>query len=322
MTANAPVIISTDPVPIGGRLDFWQSQVGSLLTHLECSSCASDTFSGRITAHLSQPANLIKIGAATHEIARAKPKLSQAGEEQVFICLQTEGEAIVEQDGRRGVLKPGDLTLLDTSRTFSADFPASMSQLVLQVPKALVRKQIGSVERFTATVVTNHSPIGSVTNEFIKTLARSYDRLPPAMAQRLTEHATEMAMMAVASCVENEGAVRSNASNGKSLLASRARAYIETNLRNASLSPADVAQHLGISRRYLSTIFASEGQSAERYIWDRRLARCARDLRDPGQSSRSIGDIAFGWGFNSLPHFSQSFKTAFGKPPRHYRKES
>lgn len=314
------MLITTDRVSRSGRLEFWQRQVGSLLTHLECSSDAIDDFEGSMAVHLSQPTNLIKINAATHAIARARPSLAQSADEQVFICLQIEGEASVEQDGRQGVLRPGDITLLDTSRAFHAEFPERMSQLVLQLPKALVRKQIGSVERLTARIVAGSDPVASITHDFVRSLARNHGRLSSAVSQRLTEQAAEMAMMAFASLMDDSHRLADGHSPAKYLLANRARTYIDANLRQASLGPADVAAHLGISRRYLSRIFAADGQSVERYIWAKRLARCARDLKDQGQAGRTIGDIAFSWGFNNLAHFSQSFRNEFGQTPTQYRK--
>ena len=319
--SGLPLLISTDSTPAGARLAFWQTQVGTLLTHLECSSLAGDDFHGSIAAHVSKPANLIEIKAASHSIARVKPRMSLIGEEQVYVCIQASGKAIVEQDDRQGVLRPGDMTLLDTSKTFSATFPEPMSQLVLQIPRALVRKQIGAIERLTATIVATDNALGSMTRQFVGALAQNFAKLDTAVAQRLTDQAIDMAVMALMSRLDDAHPATSANTATRSTLAYRGRVFIEANLRNHSLTPADVAEHLGISKRYLSSIFASDGQSVERHIWQRRLARCARDLKDPGQANRAIGDIAFGWGFNNLAHFSQSFKTTFGMTPREFRKQ-
>lgn len=317
---RAPVLISTDRVPPDARLAFWQTRVANLLTHLECSSAFDESFSGSITAHLSSPVNLIEIVAASHAIARAKPKISQIGEEQIFVCIQVTGEAIVEQDNRRGILRPGDMTLLDTSKTFRAEFPEAKSQLVLQIPRTLVRKQIGAIEHLTATIVTTDNPLGAMTKNFVSSLAQNFESFSTDVAQRLTEQAIDMAMMAFMSRPDDKPSGATGNTVTRSMLAYRGRAFIETNLRDHSLTPADVAGHLGISKRYLSSVFASDGQSVERYIWERRLARCARDLEDRGQLNRAIGDIASSWGFNNLTHFSQAFKAAFGKTPREFRK--
>jgi AraC-like DNA-binding protein len=44
-------------------------------------------------------------------------------------------------------------------------------------------------------------------------------------------------------------------------------------------------------------------------------------LEDPRQAHRTIGDIAYSWGFSDLSHFSRRFKGAFGCAPGDYRKQ-
>ncbi|QBQ99170.1 helix-turn-helix domain-containing protein [Paraburkholderia pallida] len=249
-----------------------------------------------------------------------KFEASKAGEEQIFVCIQTEGTATVEQDSRQCILRTGDMTLLDTSRAFHMDFRDEMAQLVLQVPRALFRKQVGALERLTATVVPAQNPLGRITKQFITSLARDFELFAPIVAQRLSEQALDMVVMAFASLADDGHARKTSVT--RSMLAHRGRAFIEANLRSAWLSPGDVAEHLGISKRYLSTIFAGDGQSVERFIRQRRLQKCARDLADRGQAIRPISDIAFGWGFNNLTHFGQSFKAVYGATPREYRKQA
>lgn len=184
------------------------------------------------------------------------------------------------------------------------------SQWVLQIPRALVRKQIGAVERFTAIAVSKESSIGVITRDFVGFLARNFESLDPSVAQRLTEQATEMAMMSFMTASSDSAHDVSPIPAGKSMLAHRARIFIEGRLRDSTLKPIPVADHLGISTRYLNAVFAMHGHSVERFIWDRRIAKCTRDLMDPGQQGRTIGDIAFSWGFRSLAHFSQAFRAA------------
>ncbi len=80
-----------------------------------------------------------------------------------------------------------------------------------------------------------------------------------------------------------------------------------------------MARAHGISTRYLSKLFESAGTSAGRFIWEQRLARIERDLGNATLADRSISDIAFGWGFNDMSHFSRAFRARFGDCPRSYR---
>ncbi len=82
-----------------------------------------------------------------------------------------------------------------------------------------------------------------------------------------------------------------------------------------------MATEAGISIRYANALLSVEGTSLERCILDRRLERCRRALEDPRQAHRTIGDIAFAWGFSDLSHFTRRFKAEFGVSPGEYRRQ-
>ena len=44
------------------------------------------------------------------------------------------------------------------------------------------------------------------------------------------------------------------------------------------------------------------------------------DARDPRRAHRTIGEIAFAWGFSDLSHFGRRFKAEFGVSPGEYRR--
>ncbi len=68
----------------------------------------------------------------------------------------------------------------------------------------------------------------------------------------------------------------------------------------------------------LSTLFSqSEGITLEKYIIQQRLERVKQLLLETGQS---LTDIAYLTGYSSVHHLSAQFKTHFGYPPSHFRK--
>ncbi len=100
----------------------------------------------------------------------------------------------------------------------------------------------------------------------------------------------------------------------------RVRLHIEQNLRDPELCPSAIAAGLRLSPRYLRAIFAASKETVSAYVLRRRLEECARELLNPRLQRLSITDIAFGWGFNSGPHFARSFREHFGMTPRDYRR--
>ena len=83
--------------------------------------------------------------------------------------------------------------------------------------------------------------------------------------------------------------------------------------------PASTAAALGISLRQLHLLFEPTGTSCARYVTQRRLQQCRSALTSPTGVARSVADIAFGWGFNSLATFYRAFEREFGMPPAAFR---
>ena len=75
-----------------------------------------------------------------------------------------------------------------------------------------------------------------------------------------------------------------------------------------------------MSVRHADALLAREGTSIARLIRSWRLARCRRALEDPLQRHRTVGEIAFGWGFSDLTHFGRRFTAAYGMSPGEYRR--
>jgi AraC-like DNA-binding protein len=106
----------------------------------------------------------------------------------------------------------------------------------------------------------------------------------------------------------------------RDVLSSRVKAFIEAHLGDPCLAIANIADACGVSVRSIHRAFALDpAGSVSRYIWDRRVRRCADALLDDKNACHRITEICLSWGFNSTSHFSRLFKEQFGVCPRTYR---
>jgi AraC-like DNA-binding protein len=96
--------------------------------------------------------------------------------------------------------------------------------------------------------------------------------------------------------------------------------FIDRRLSDHRLCLGDIAAAHHISLRLLHKLFEEQGTSAGRWIRERRLERCRRDLLDPALSDLPASAIALGWGFADAAHFSRVFREAYGHPPGEYRR--
>lgn len=95
-----------------------------------------------------------------------------------------------------------------------------------------------------------------------------------------------------------------------------ALALMEANIEEP-LTTAELAEHLGVSRRQLERLFKKHLQAVPgRYYLNLRLQRARRLLRE---SEQPAGEVALLTGFSSAAHFSTAYRNHFGLSPREER---
>ena len=90
--------------------------------------------------------------------------------------------------------------------------------------------------------------------------------------------------------------------------------YIERHLRRPDLDVASLCRAFASSRTRLYDLFREHG-GVERYLRQRRLARCFRDLAAAVPAKPRIREVAERWGFYDQSHFNRLFKQQFGLRP-------
>jgi AraC-like DNA-binding protein len=79
----------------------------------------------------------------------------------------------------------------------------------------------------------------------------------------------------------------------------------------------DMARAAGLSRAHFSREFrAAFGESPHNYLLTRRMERAAALLRN---TDRSVADICFSVGLQSVGSFTTTFKRTYGVTPTEYR---
>ena len=300
---------STAQAPLGRRLHLWEEYNEQALFGLRCSTLSERSLLATQTNLELPRIRLTHISGNDHVIERAPENIRRNPVDAVMLCLLLEGQAFFYHDAGCETLAAGEAVVYDANRPFMYGFSTAMRQVIVEVPRELLREQSVREEYFRPRVLRiAGSPAATHARSAANAVLGAF-RSPAADAAGLERSVLEMFSLITGD---------PGASPALAYLTA-ARDYIRAHLGQPDLSLARVARAVGVSERHLHRVFTEEGMSPAKYILENRLARAQELLVDPGHAATSIAEIAASVGFVSAAHFSRTFRQHFGCTPREAR---
>jgi AraC-like DNA-binding protein len=310
-------VLSLSGIEPRDRLDYWHDVASKVFVDHEGSVTSPATFNATVRQAPLGELKLVHSESLGLETVQRTARNIVNGEDDVFLlCLQLEGEAVMCQDGREAVIRPGEFTLLDAQRPYSCRYDLR-KQITVKIPHRALKSRIDAGANLTAHTLRNDGPAEFLAS-YLTMLRDSVNGLPEVAASRIAEHVLDLTALSLTAFAGTNTPALSSA---RMVTLLRLRMAIESRLSDPDLTPTTAAAAVGISVRYANALLSKQGLSLQRLIVSRRLERCRQAFQDPRQASRTVGEIAYGWGFSDLSHFNRRFKAAFGCSPRDYRRQ-
>jgi AraC family transcriptional regulator, positive regulator of tynA and feaB len=309
-------LFSTETVHSRDRFDYWHNVAcRNLLTHDSRPECRLK-FQAAIYAGCLADVGLVLFSNSPMGVSRTPRQIAQAISDELFVCRQMSGLLALEQNGRETATEAGDVTLIDPLIPYRGKFSRDSNVLVLRVPRRALEARVGGTREMVLRSIKPSQAASSLLSSFAAMLPPHVGRMSPVVENLAKEHVLDLLAVSLTTAM---GTRTPRISSAHSFALMNVRAAIEARLTDPMLDASAVAAAAGISVRYANSVLAREDTSIMRLILARRLARCQEALRDPSQAHRTLSEIAYGWGFSDMTHFSRRFRAAYGVLPSEYR---
>lgn len=275
-------------------------------------------FQGDVEARSLGSVVLAEVTASHAGSVERTPRLIGPDDPQLYrFGLQVRGHSLIEQDGRRARLDPGELAIYDAARPYRITFSDDFAMTVAMFPRTLVRLPHQRLSTLTAVTVPGDTGIGGLVAPLLRGLSEELRGSRPVVTSHLGDALVDLATAAVGQHLPSAPV---EPAGGHAELLARVSGYIDEHLGDPDLGIRDIARAHFVSVRLLQKLFEGEGTSVSAVIRTRRLERCRRDLADPALAHLPISLVGHRWGIGDPAYFSRLFRSTYGLSPRDFRK--
>jgi AraC family transcriptional activator of tynA and feaB len=307
---------STDATPGPERAGLFQQEMQRLFSmSLAVRTAPAKPLAAQMLAYRGRSLRVAALKFSPHSTASV-PAGGASAHARLLVSLHKEGAAIVRQGGREHCIEPGDVFAIDPARPFSIETGEVRSHSVY-LPTSAVRAVVPQLDDLTAVPLRGEGGALAIFRAAVDEVFASLASLQDEVADRIGEALPPLLAAALA---QHVGAP--TPSRVRQLHKHRIRRFVLDHLGDPLLDANAIACGVCLSARHLYELMADEDQPLMKWVWSQRLERCAQDLLAPGLGSRTIGEIAYAWGFSDVAHFSRAFKQRYAATPREWRRRA
>ena len=273
----------------------------------------SGPFEGRIAARQFGALTVSDVAATFSDcnmrVVRGSSELRRDPRDHFMLFLVCRGEINIAQDGRTARLGSGDLVIYDQAHPFTLELGHDTREIVMTIPRPLLISRLPRARALTARRIPGASQLGTMTATIIRQLVEFEMPLEQETANRVGASALDI----LTATVEVELGESVDAATETYPRLNQVKRYVLARLDDAELTIDNIATAQNVAPRTLHRLFAAEGTTPIRWLWQQRLAASYTALAE-GRVTH-VTDAALSFGFTDLSHFSRAFKKTYGRSP-------
>ncbi len=252
----------------------------------------------------------IATGAAV-QWQRSHGKLADVWQDKILLVQQRTGQSVVDHFGRSVTLHTHDMMLTDSIGPCRFRLQGEGTLVCFDLPRSWFERNLLSNDMALARRLDGSSGIGRLLSTMITTVTQYGEEFDAFDRDVVMESAQSLLIRSL----RNSSDISTTVFNDRTVAI--LRKWAQDNLEDPDITPVEMAQACGLSRRQLYRVFAAYGLTPSAWLWQVRLEAAHALLRE--RSDLRVTEVAFAVGFNDASHFSRLFKNQFGISPRQLR---
>jgi AraC-like DNA-binding protein len=307
---------STDGLPPQDRVTFWCDYFAKQVHSFTPSEIPDPgSFRAEASGSVAREFALLDVKSGLERVQRTSADVAKDKSEAFFVRRFRQPAIWRIAPGSVPVdliHEPGDFCVSSGEWRFDAESkgPASFDMLV--IPQAALSPLLAGGRLARPFRLPGASPLGSLLDAAMDAAKAQAPLLADDLGEAVLRNLCGLVTLA---CGASEEGTESARDSLRSAQLAAVKRHVDLHLADPGLTPASVAAALGISVRQLHRLFEPSGSSFSRHVLRQRLLRCSETIAGATGTGRSVVDIAFGWGFNSMATFYRAFASEFGSPP-------
>jgi AraC-like DNA-binding protein len=249
-----------------------------------------------------------------HVSHRSAESIATDDRADFLVCLQVDGVGEFSQGSRTATVRPGDITLFDSTIPASVASSDGYRSLCVRLPHRLVGVSRSAMSELTAIRFAPDDGLVPAFGSLLATVDRAWEVIPGTARSIAAHNAADLLTAIFLSALGRRPARRGDETELEHMLR-----YIDRHLIDPDLSPSMIAAAHYVSLRRAHGIFHDAGLTISGEILRRRLERCRADLMGATEAQAPVASIGIRWGFRTATQFGRAFRNAFGEPPASYR---
>jgi AraC-like DNA-binding protein len=308
------VVLSTAGIPERERFAYWRQAVSDIGVPGERDRPSEPDFEGSLNATIGDCLARFRFRSSKYRVSRPyRDARRRVGEDRVWLYRQIGGGSRHEHRGSEFVTREGNLIIGDPALPSATEALVSYDTEIWHFPRQLLDPHLPAARHPRMLCLSNGDGLGGILLAYLEALSVQVETFGEPEAAMVADNFCRLIAVACG---------MAPAAHGEAVRVAKleeVKRYIGTHLCDPELSPAKAAAAMKICVRRLHSLFEPTGTSFSEYVLHRRLEECHAALSGPAGANRSVTDIAFAWGFSSLPTFYRTFARAFGAPPSEIR---